>query len=33
MMGQYEIISGLSQEDAVAWPEEGIEAGAPVFGN
>lgn len=28
--GQYEITKGLSQEDAIAWPEEGIQEGAPI---
>lgn len=30
MMGQYEIVEGLTQQDRIAWPEEGIEPGAPV---
>lgn len=30
MLGQYEIVEGLTQESYIAWPEEGIEAGAPI---
>ena len=31
-MGYYQITDGLTQDDAIAWPDETVQEGAPVQG-